>query len=191
MLKSAHGFRVHQLPRVLVGAPDSLVDARLPQAADTLRRQEQTVLVLHHGDVDPLEIRVVVRPRAVGQGGHVVRDVAGLADVLHLVGQAVEVAQDLAQQAAPDFVPQHVGRQIDRLRPGKTTEKAQGPHGLEEKRVSQSHGAGSSICPLPSTRVTSRSAATFSKTSVPPPTQRTSMRSALVRLPRPKCRRIP
>jgi len=47
------------------------------------------------------------------------------------------------------------------------------------------------LCPSPSTSVTSRSAGTFSKTSVPPPIQRTSIRSTLSRFPKPKCSRMP
>ncbi len=47
------------------------------------------------------------------------------------------------------------------------------------------------ICPIPSVSTTSRSTGTFSKTSTFPPSQRTSMRSARSRRPRPKYSRVP
>jgi len=47
------------------------------------------------------------------------------------------------------------------------------------------------ICRVPSVSTTSRSTGTFSKTSTPPPSQRTSTRSTRSRCPRPKCKRVP
>ena len=55
-----------------------------------------------------------------------------------------------------------------------------------ERRQKPSYGT-----PDPSVSVTRRSASRFSKTSAPPPIQRTSTRSTRVRLPSPKCSRDP
>ena len=126
--------QVHQLPGVLIRAPDSLVDPLLPQPADPLGRQEQAVLILHHLDVDPFEIGVVVGPGPLRQRRGVLRDVARLGDVLHLVRQAVEIAEDLAQQAAADLVPQHLRRQADRLAERGAGQRAYHQNRLEDHR---------------------------------------------------------
>ena len=67
-------------------------------------------------EVDPFDVGVVVGPRALGEAGRVVLDVAGLVDVLELVRQAVEIAEDLGEHAAADFVFEDVGRDFDRSR---------------------------------------------------------------------------
>ena len=51
-----------------------------------------------------------------GSDGRVVLDVAGLVDVFELVRQAVEVADDLGEHAAADFVFEDVGGDFDEVR---------------------------------------------------------------------------
>ncbi len=75
--------------------------------------------------------------------------------------------------------------------------------GCCRRRVRAAHALWGACCPVhfgtpgryvpevPSVRVRRRSATTFSSTSIPPPSQRTSMRSTVARLPRPKCKREP
>ena len=91
--------------QVYVRAPDAAVDVAPSRARRCARGGSSSVAAaLHLDDVDPLDVGVVVGPGALGQRGHVALDVARLGDVLHFVRQAVEVAEDLAQQAAADLV---------------------------------------------------------------------------------------
>ena len=66
-------------------------------------------------EVDPFDVGVVIGDGAVGKARRVVLDVAGFVDVFEFVGQAVEIAEDLAEHAAADFVFEDVGGEDDFL----------------------------------------------------------------------------
>ena len=67
-------------------------------------------------EVDPFDVGVVVGDGAVGERGREVFDVARLVDVFEFVRQAVEVADDLGEHAAADFVFEDVGGDFDEAR---------------------------------------------------------------------------
>jgi hypothetical protein len=100
---------IEQLPQKQVGAPDAAVDMPLPEFGNAGGRNQKRPAALHFDNIDPLNIRVVIGPCAVGQRRDIMKDIARLGDVLHLVLKTVQIAEDVAKQAAPDFVVQFIG----------------------------------------------------------------------------------
>src|SRR5207247_2342045 len=98
-----------QLARVEVGAPDRAVDVMPPEVADAVVSEEKPAGVGDLLEVDPFDIGVIIRASALGERGDVAGDVAGLVDIPHLVREAVEVAENLAEEAATDFVFELIG----------------------------------------------------------------------------------
>jgi len=81
-----------------------LIDVGLPELRDLRRQQYYGRRTLNGDDIDPLDVGVIIGACAIRQCGDVVFDIAGLVVVFIFVGQAVEAAEELAEQAAPDFV---------------------------------------------------------------------------------------
>ena len=145
---------VHELARVLVGAPDPPIDPSSPELGDPFGRQEDRVLTLHLDKVDPLEVRIVIRAGAFGQGRRVRDDVSRLVDVLHLVGNAVQVAEDLTEQPAPNLVAEVLRGDLVKS-PGRflggDRSRRGGQKHQHERAVGSSHG-GLLGCPALLTR---------------------------------------
>ena len=66
--------------------------------------------------MNPFNIRIIIRPRPGRQRRNIFLNFPRRVDVLHFVQQAIEIAEDLPDQSAPDFVVQHIIRNLHRRR---------------------------------------------------------------------------
>ena len=91
-----------------MGAPDLPIDMLPPKRRNILGREQQSARSLHFAQVDPFDVGIVIGPGAIGQRRSVLLYIPGIRDVLHLVLEAIQISDDLAQESTPDFVVYHL-----------------------------------------------------------------------------------
>ncbi len=107
---------VHEIAGVTIGAEDAPIDVPLPERRDASGRQHVVSAAGDFAEVHPFDIGVVVGDGAFGKRRRVMFNLSRMIDVFEFVRQAVEVADDLGQHAAADFVVEFVGGDFEEAR---------------------------------------------------------------------------
>jgi hypothetical protein len=92
-----------------------MVDVLFPQLGNQLRAKQSSPVLLHPDDINPLDIRVIIRSRPVRKAGRIFRDVARLLIVFILMDQAIEITEQLAEQTTPDFIFKNISRDLNKF----------------------------------------------------------------------------
>ncbi len=92
-----------------------VIDVSFPKICDLLRREKDGRGALYGDDIHPFDVGVIICAGAIGQSRDVIFYIAGLVVVFIFVREAVEVAEELAEKAASDFVLDGLSIQLDEL----------------------------------------------------------------------------
>ena len=92
-----------------------VIDVSFPKICDLLRREKDGRGALYGDDIHPFDVGVIICAGALGKCRDVIFYIAGLVVVFIFVREAVEVAEELAEKAASDFVLDGLSIQLDEL----------------------------------------------------------------------------